>query len=589
MQKTKKIFGIIAFSFMLIMGIMVCDVKSADAEVKVPSPNKEIKIGESQSIELIADEKEAMNYYFTTPQDNMTLEVSFSNMSVYKKGTYYVYGVDSDDMFFCSKYTEDVKYNVFIKDEGVHYIKIKSYYNVTGNIKITDNSLYDDYGNIAIVPEPRQKVTLGSEINLNMKTNSRMTYYFFAPYDGMTINANISNINYPDTDLGYYSVNTTDNNYSKKEFSGDSNNEIKVGKAGFYYITVICDTADFTGKLKISDGTTYVNSLSSDDIEFTVKDYSEIGFARPSTVPKNAIHGKYEYTSANTSIATVDSDGVVRPVAPGKTTITIKEPYTGVIKVINVTVNFITVSSITAKNISMDEGSTSKIEAKIEPYNANYNLEYQSGDDSIASVDSEGNIVKAHRGKTTITIKDTISGFTKTINVTVHFKKEAEKLKAENLTIVATKEEYIDYWGKARDVLVDDVDVEMDLTFVSKNTNIATVNKKGKVKGISIGSTKVVITDKYTGLTKTITVKVKAGLNVTKNNLRIHKNTKLTLLGVDKSKVKWKSDNKKVATVNGNGVVRAKREGKVNIYASYNGKKYKCKCQSYYSSKHYFK
>ena len=43
------------------------------------------------------------------------------------------------------------------------------------------------------------------------------------------------------------------------------------------------------------------------------------------------------------------------------------------------------------------------------------------------------------------------------------------------------------------------------------------------------------------------------------------------------SKVKWSSSNKKVAAVTKKGLVKAKKIGKANIIAKYNGKKYTCK------------
>jgi hypothetical protein len=50
----------------------------------------------------------------------------------------------------------------------------------------------------------------------------------------------------------------------------------------------------------------------------------------------------------------------------------------------------------------------------------------------------------------------------------------------------------------------------------------------------------------------------------------------LRLRGVKNTKIKWKSSNKKIATVN-NGLVKAKRKGKCIVTAKYLKKKYQCK------------
>ena len=47
--------------------------------------------------------------------------------------------------------------------------------------------------------------------------------------------------------------------------------------------------------------------------------------------------------------------------------------------------------------------------------------------------------------------------------------------------------------------------------------------------------------------------------------------------------VKWKSTNKKVATVNKEGIVKAKKAGKATIKATYKGSTYKCKIRVYKS------
>lgn len=74
--------------------------------------------------------------------------------------------------------------------------------------------------------------------------------------------------------------------------------------------------------------------------------------------------------------------------------------------------------------------------------------------------------------------------------------------------------------------------------------------------------------------------KKKIKLNKTKLSLYVKKTYTLKLSGVSakkKSKIKWSSSNKKIATVNKKGKITAKKNGKCNIYAKYGKKKYKCK------------
>ena len=70
-----------------------------------------------------------------------------------------------------------------------------------------------------------------------------------------------------------------------------------------------------------------------------------------------------------------------------------------------------------------------------------------------------------------------------------------------------------------------------------------------------------------------------AKLRLNKNgiNLKIGKTCKLKVKGMKKKKkVKWSSDNKKIATVNKKGIVKAKRPGVTKIWAKIGKTKLYC-------------
>ena len=64
-------------------------------------------------------------------------------------------------------------------------------------------------------------------------------------------------------------------------------------------------------------------------------------------------------------------------------------------------------------------------------------------------------------------------------------------------------------------------------------------------------------------------------LNVSEVTLQLGESYKLSLKNA-KGTVKWVSKNKKIATVEENGLVTALSSGKVKVYAKYSGKKYAC-------------
>lgn len=66
------------------------------------------------------------------------------------------------------------------------------------------------------------------------------------------------------------------------------------------------------------------------------------------------------------------------------------------------------------------------------------------------------------------------------------------------------------------------------------------------------------------------------GLNISSVTLEKGETYKLNLKGVKKTKVSWKSNKKRVATVSKKGVVKAKKKGTCVVSARYKGKKYNC-------------
>jgi|GEM_PF-304697 len=121
-------------------------------------------------------------------------------------------------------------------------------------------------------------------------------------------------------------------------------------------------------------------------------------------------------------------------------------------------------------------------------------------------------------------------------------------------------------------------------TWSSKNKKIATVSKKGLVKGKKKGKTTITAkvgkkTYKYTVTVKTIKTK---SIKIKTSSKKMEAGKTLKLKGVVKptnstQKITWSSGNKKVAAVSANGVVTGKDKGTVTITAKSGKKKAKVK------------
>lgn len=107
----------------------------------------------------------------------------------------------------------------------------------------------------------------------------------------------------------------------------------------------------------------------------------------------------------------------------------------------------------------------------------------------------------------------------------------------------------------------------------SSNKNVASVNSKGKVKGVKKGTANIyakVNDKKYSCKIVVETPKL------SKSKVTVNKGKTVTLsMKSTKQKVKWSSSDKKIATVSSKGVVKGVSSGKTTIVAKVGSKKYK--------------
>lgn len=137
------------------------------------------------------------------------------------------------------------------------------------------------------------------------------------------------------------------------------------------------------------------------------------------------------------------------------------------------------------------------------------------------------------------------------------------KLNKKSVSVIVTKT-----------VQLKVVNNKKKVKWTTSNKKIATVSKKGVVKGKKPG--KATITAKVGKKSYKCKVTVKVGLNYTKKSLKKGNTLTLKLLGNSK-KVKWSSSKKSVATVTSKGKVKAVNAGSATITAKVGSKKYKCK------------
>ena len=141
-----------------------------------------------------------------------------------------------------------------------------------------------------------------------------------------------------------------------------------------------------------------------------------------SVLPENAYNKNVSFESADAGIAAVNSNGVVTGVSAGETTITVTTEdggFTGACT-INVYNQAVTGVTIEPSEAELPAGYSMKLTATVLPENAtNKNVIYSVDDESILSVDQDGNITGLSLGIATVTVTTEDGGFTASAEITV--------------------------------------------------------------------------------------------------------------------------------------------------------------------------
>lgn len=236
-----------------------------------------------------------------------------------------------------------------------------------------------------------------------------------------------------------------------------------------------------------------------------------------SVKPDNALDRSVQWSSSNTKVATVDSNGRVTAVAAGTAVIkAAAKDGSGRYAVCNVTVTepepeYIAVESLkiigSTKKVAPGKKITLKV--SVSPANAdNQQVIWQVSNKKYASVNSKGVVTtkKAGKGKkVTVTAVSAENGSIKATYKISIMKNAVKKIKLTGKTTLKK--------GKSTTIkakFTPAKNISKELTWTSSNKKIATVSSKGKVTAKKKGKVKITAKAKDgSGKKATITIRVK--------------------------------------------------------------------------------
>ncbi|MBU5462022.1 Ig-like domain-containing protein [Lachnoclostridium sp. MSJ-17] len=316
-------------------------------------------------------------------------------------------------------------------------------------------------------------------------------------------------------------------------------------------------------------------TLSSTSLGLKVGDSQTL---TANVLPANAENKSVEWSSSDSSVASVAQNGKVTAVGKGTATIYAKaKDGTGVQAKCTVTVEAVKVSSIklSSDTLGLTVGESQTLTATVSPSNAeNKSVEWSSSDTAVATVDQNGKVKAVAKGTATVYAKAKDgSGAQASCAVTVTGIK-VSSIKLSSTSISLNKGQTKTLTATVSPSNADNKTIEWS----SSNTAAATVDQNGKVTATGAGTATIYAKAKDgTGVqassTVTVTVIKVSSIRLSQTSLSLTKGQSQTLTAAvspsnaSDSSLQWSSSNTSAATVDQNGKVTAVGAGTATIYA----------------------
>lgn len=352
--------------------------------------------------------------------------------------------------------------------------------------------------------------------------------------------------------------------------------QVTAKKEGEATITARAGEKEASCKVIVTKRIIPVTSVTLSKNEATLNKGEEITLTA-TVSPSDATDKTVSWSSSDTSVATVDQSGTIKAQKSGQSTITASagdKKATCEITVITPVENV----TLDRTSVSLEVGQSTTLVATISPNDAdNKTVAWSTSDDSVASVNN-GTIQALSEGTATITA--TVDGKAASCVVTVQKKvipvssitldkKSLALNKGESATLTAT-------------VYPADATVN-SVSWSSSDVTVVSVDQNGKVTAVNGGSATITARAGEQSATCVVTVSVPVtSISLNKSSLDLNKGESETLIATvspsdaTENTVTWATSNKRIATVDQNGLVTAVEGGTATISATCGGYKAEC-------------
>ena len=278
--------------------------------------------------------------------------------------------------------------------------------------------------------------------------------------------------------------------------------------------------------------------------------------------PADATDTSVNWSSSNSAVATVDSNGLVTAHSAGSCTITVTTEDGGKTASCSIT-TVVPVSgvSLNLSSLEMVKGTSTTLTATVSPANAtDKSVSWSSSDSAVATVNSSGLVTAINGGNCIISVTTTDGGKTDSCTVTVVVPVSGVSLNLSSLELAKGASATLTATVSPADA------TDKTVSWSSSNVTVATVDSNGLVTAHSAGSCIITATSNNGGKTDSCTVTVVvpvSGVSLNQSSLKLAVGTSATLTATvspadaTNKTVSWSSSNSAVATVDSNGLVTA--------------------------------
>lgn len=263
-----------------------------------------------------------------------------------------------------------------------------------------------------------------------------------------------------------------------------------------YFIDGFYRTMDFYYTITVKSTSVSVTSVTLNQSSISLKEGNTYQLSA-SVYPANATNKNVNWSSSNTSVASVSSYGLVSAKSSGTATVTCRAADgSGKYATCRVSVETATVyvSSITLNKSSLflGVGETSQLSASVYPTSAtNRSVSWAFDDTSVITVSSSGLVTAKSAGTATITCRaNDGSGKKATCSISVK-----EAVKPTSITLNKTKASLIEDETLQLTATVSPSDAaDKTVTWMSDNAAVATVDSHGLITAKSVGTANIIAT-----------------------------------------------------------------------------------------------